>query len=344
MLRKILLAVSTAMLFWLGPGRGTTQAQTGITQVGTSAATFLKIDVGARAVGMGGAFVAQASDASATYWNPAGLARVERSEVMVMHSKWLADTDFNFGAVVIPLGFGTLGGSITSLTTGDMLVRTVEMPEGTGELFSANDVAAGLSFALNLTDRFSIGFNAKYIRSSIFNESASSIAIDIGTLFTTDLSGMRLGVSLVNLGTDMKLQGRDLIILVDPAPQKDGSNDRIVSNLQTDAFSIPLMLRVGVAMDFFKKENSYLTLAVDGLNPSDGPEGLNLGAEYVFQEAAFFRVGYQSLFIDDAEVGLTAGVGLSLKLLSESRIKFDYAWSDFGRLNNVHRFAFSVEF
>ncbi|RMD95304.1 MAG: hypothetical protein D6813_00610 [Calditrichaeota bacterium] len=320
------------------------QNSTGVTQVGTSSAAFLKIDVGARAMGMGGAYVAVATDATAIYWNPAGIARVQSGEATLMHTNWLAGTNFDFGAIVVPLSFGSIGVSITSLTMGDMEVRTVEQPEGTGEFFSASDVAAGVSYALNLTDRFSIGFNAKYIRSTIFNESATSVAFDIGTLFTTELNNMRIGVSLLNLGTDMRLNGRDLIILVDPAPQKDGSNDRIVSKLQTDSFSLPLMLRVGVAMDFFKTENNQLTLAIDGTNPSDGPEGVNLGAEYNLRNSVFFRAGYQSLFVDDAEQGITAGVGFRLKLLEESRLRFDYAYADFGRFNNIQRFSITIEF
>lgn len=320
------------------------QTSTSITQVGTSAAAFLNIQVGARGMAMGGAFVASANDATALYWNPAGIARMPKGEATVMHTNWLAGTDFDFGAVVIPVGFGVIGASITSLTTGDMEVRTVEMPEGTGEIFSANDIAAGLSFATNLTDRFSIGFTAKLIRSSIFNETANSFAIDIGTMFTTELNGMRIGVSLLNLGTDMKLSGRDLILLVDPAPLKDGSNDRIVSNLQTDSFSLPLMLRVGVAMDFLKTENSQLTIAVDGTNPSDGDEGVNFGAEYSWHNSVFLRGGYQSWLVDDSEGGLTLGGGLRFKLLDESSLKFDYAWADFGRFNNIQRFSIGVEF
>ncbi len=65
----------------------------------------------------------------------------------------------------------------------DELVRTVDQPEGTGEFFSAGDIAVGLSYARNLTDRFSIGFSAKYIQETIWHESASAIAIDAGTTF-----------------------------------------------------------------------------------------------------------------------------------------------------------------
>ena len=93
--------------------------------------------------------------------------------------------------------FGTLGFSLTSLTMADMVVRTVEMPEGTGEYFSASDLAAGISYARPLTDRFSIGFTAKFIQEAIWHETADAFAVDVGTIFKTDLfGGMVIGASL----------------------------------------------------------------------------------------------------------------------------------------------------
>src|SRR5258707_5672695 len=140
---------------------------TGVSKSGTSAATFLEIPVGAQAVAMGGAFISRAADATALYWNAAGIASLRQNQVIVSHTNWIADTKFDFAGLVLPLHeLGTIRLSITSLSMEDMAVRTVELPEGTGEFFSAGDLAAGISYARSLTDRFSVGFTAKYIPQS----------------------------------------------------------------------------------------------------------------------------------------------------------------------------------
>jgi hypothetical protein len=316
-----------------------------VTKVGTSSAVFLGIDIGARASAMGGAFVAIANDLTAIYWNPAGIARLESPQLAIIHTQWIVDTNFDWGALSIPLGrFGTIGLNVTSLTHDDMEIRTIEQPEGTGEFFSAGDLSLGLTYAINLTDRFSIGFSGKFVRSEIFNESANAFALDVGTLFVTQYNGLRIGAAITNFAPKMRLRGRDLIILVDPAPDKFGSNDRIVSELQTGSFDLPLAFRTGIAMDVFKYKNSQLTFAVEAYNPSDNAESVNIGMEYLFSDYAALRFGYKSLFNNDSEEGFTGGGGINLNFTGGTTMIFDYAYSDFGRLGYVQRFSIIIEF
>jgi len=142
-----------------------TQAQfdSDVSKVGITAAPFLTIGVGAKATGMGGAFVATASDASALFWNPSGIARIDHAEGIFSHINWIADINYDFIGFLLPTGrFGTVGASITTLSMEDMLVRTESEPLGTGEYFQSGDLSLALSYAVNLTDRFSIGFTGKY--------------------------------------------------------------------------------------------------------------------------------------------------------------------------------------
>jgi len=319
-----------------------------VSKSGTSAATFLEIQVGAPAVAMGGAFVSRANDATGLYWNAAGITHLTRNEIIVTHTAWIADTKFNFAAFVLPLGStaGSLGLSLTSLSMDDMMVRTVEMPEGTGEFFSASDLAVGVSYARQLTDRFSIGFTAKYIQQSIWHETAHAIAADFGTSFKTDLlGGMIVGASLSNFGTSMQLSGRDTRQFSRVDPTKQGSNDRIPYDVELDSWSLPLSFQLGVSTDVAHSANYRWTVAADATHPSDNYESLNVGTEFSYQENFFLRGGYHALFLDQSEGGLSLGAGIAVPTnFNSGLVKVDYAFRDMGRLNGVHVFSLGVQF
>ncbi len=316
------------------------QSKTGIT-----AGTFLSIEVGARAKAMGGAFVARANDVSALYWNPSGIAMSTSHAVMFSHSEWLADVNFDFAGVILPLGnVGTIGAFVTSVTMPDMEVTTVFEPEGNGELFSASDIAIGLSYARRLTDRFAIGFNAKFIQEKIFHMTAQTAALDLGTVFRTSFNNMLLGFSISNFGGDMKLSGIDTQVEHDIAPDEFGNNGRIFANLETESFQLPLIFRLGIAMEVFHTENNTLTVAIDGVAPNDNNQYVNVGGEYTFGNLLSLRAGYKTLFLDQSEEGLTLGAGLQTKLFTSGKIAFDYSYGDFGLLNNVQEFSLTIYF
>lgn len=321
------------------------QTNTNVTKVGTTSAQFLKNEAGARAVAMGGAFVAVNNDATALYWNPSGISMLPRTEVVLIHTKWLADMSYNFVGIILPIGsFGTLGASITALSMDEKEVRTVAHPDGTGEKYDAGDIAAGLSYAKNLTDKFSIGFSLKYIQQNIWHMSSSSVAMDIGTMFTTNFNDMKIGMSISNFGGGMKLEGQDVNVYYDLDALKYGNNDKIPAQLQTDNFALPLIFRVGVAMDLLKGERNRLTLAIDAVHPNDNTENLNIGAEYVFNNMFFLRAGYKNLFTQDTEEGFTTGVGLGYRIFGNTMLQIDFAYQDFGFLNNVQRFSLGLKF
>ncbi len=318
-----------------------------LSKVGTTAATFLEIGIGATANGMGGAYVSMANDATSLYWNVAASARLTQYEVDVVHTSWLAQTNLDYAALVLPLDeFGTLGFSFTSLSMPDEKVRTVDQPEGTGEYFSAGDIAVGISYARSFTDRFSVGFTAKYIEESIWHMSSSAFAIDAGTIFRTDLfGGMVIGASISNFGSSMKLQGIDTRTYSSVAPAQLGTNDQIPYSIDLDSWSLPLLFRIGVSTNAIKTDDFRWTVAVDALHPNDNYESMNVGTEFSYKEFLFLRAGYQSLFLVDGEGGLSFGIGLNSKMLfSSDMVRFDYAYRDFGRLNNVNIFSVSIKF
>ncbi len=317
-----------------------------VSKVGTTAAPFLNVGIGARAVGMGGAYVSLANDALAMFWNPAGIALVRGNEAVFNHSEWIADINFDYAGLVMNLGnLGTFGLSGNFMTMGEMERTTELYPEGTGQRFNAGSYAMGLSYARSLTDRFAIGFNVKYVHEFILNSSANGLAIDIGTVFVTQFRCLRIGAAITNFGTKMRMAGRDVLVQHDTDPQREGSNERINANLSTDAYDMPLNLRVGVSYNVLQDvEKNALWLSVDAVHPSDNVESVNTGAEYVLMDMFALRGGYASLFADDTEQGMTLGAGLKYAFGGSLALKVDYAYESFGRFDNIQKFTLALGF
>ena len=316
-----------------------------VTKSGTTAAKFLSIPVGARALSIGGAFTAIANDASAMYWNPSGIAHLTQSEAIASHSTWIADIGYNYAGAVLPMGAaGTLGFQITSVTMDDMERTTEEQPEGTGNFFAASSMAFGVSYARVLTDWFSIGGNVKYIHESIWNSSAGGFAVDIGTMFTTPFPGLKFGAGVSNFGQKMHITGDDLLVQKDIS-SNHGNNANLNAYLATDYFDLPLNLRIGFAYEALNSEDDLLTIAVDAAHPNDNAEYLNVGAEYqLFGRTIALRGGYKGLGLEGTEEQYTFGGGINYELLSGIRGKFDYAYESFGRLKNVQVITLGVLF
>lgn len=328
------------MIFLISFGCLTAQSK-----VGSTAAPFLNIAIGAKAISMGGAFAATANDVSSLYWNPAGAARLATNEAMFTHSMWFADIDYNWAGTAIKLGdMGTFGFSVTYLDYGEMEVTTLAEQDGTGQMFQAKDLAMALTYAYNLTDKFAIGGSAKYVRQEIWNSSASSLAFDLGVLYYSDIFGLRIGASISNFGSDMSLDGKDLLVQHDINGQIGGNNDQILAKLRTDEFPLPLLFRIGLAADLINVEDHLITIGVDALHPNDNDESLNVGMEYLLYEMISIRGGYKSLFLDNSEEGLTLGVGLRYSFAPGLGFYFDYAYQDFGVLDNTQHFTLGLKF
>jgi len=320
------------------------------TKVATSAGQFLKIGVGPRAIAMGGAYVASINDVTSLYWNVGAFQMAEKSELVFSHTDWLVDTKFQWLGFMLHLGDeNSLGVSLTQLDYGEEEVTTVGAPGGTGEKWSAKDLAVGLSYSRRLTDRFSMGATVKYIEQRIWNSSATTFAFDLGLLFVTGFNDMRLGVSMTNFGGDLKLDGRDLTRRIDIDPQNSGSNKALVGDLKTDPWALPLAFRVGLAMDVVKTDELLFTLAGDAIRPNDNESYLNLGGELGWRNGSgthsyglFLRGGYKSVVGIDTEEGLSLGGGLMYTAGGIGSIEVDYAYTQFGLFGNLNTIAVSI--
>jgi len=311
-----------------------------VDKTGTTAAKFLSTNIGSRAVGMGSAFTALANDGSAMYWNPAGIGFNHLRNVYVNHSDWIADITFDYFSLSLPLNKNRfLGINVTSVTMGEMEV-TRYGNEDTGETFSASDNAFGLTYALNLTDRFSIGFNGKYIQQTIANNHANGLALDLGTLFDTPY-GFRLGTSISNFGPKMKMTGDDLLVAVDVDESIHGNNESVTGFLATDEFDLPLVLRVGISDDLNFGKIVRMTWALDTNSPNDNTSYINAGMEVGFFDDLFkLRAGLNSLLLDDREREFSLGFGIKSPTFIKQQFQINYSFEALKYLGDTHQVSF----
>jgi len=297
---------------------------------GTSGAQFLKLGAGARAGAMADAFTAIADDAFAAYYNPAGLARMQRPQLGGAHSALFQGVSYQSLAFVVPFGRDegrervetqgnkhALGLSIYYLGVGDIERRTGDstLPAGT---FNAADSAYALSYSYAPNDVLSLGFTGKYIHESIDSFSGSAMAADLGVLYLVNPhreKPITLAASIRNIGNRIGYVSSEK----DPLPT-------------TVVVAAAAALTKGFIMDVdlgkARDSDVYAALGMEGRH--ELTEGVT-GA---------LRAGYTSSRRDNGGLaGVTAGGGLAFQKAS-----VDFAWIPFGSLGDAFRFSLLVKF
>lgn len=314
------------------------------TNTGTTFGTFSMIEPNARIAAMGNAGVSMFEGLGSAWYNPAAIGSVRSTQAVFAHNSWIADIRHDYVATALPMGgWGTAFASVTSLNSGDLEVRTVEQPHGTGELFHVSDLDLAIGYGRQISPRFSAGMQLHWLQETIWHTSASAMTLSIGTLYRVSENGLRIGSSLTNFGTRAAFDGRDLRFTYDNIPGQNGDNSSLPGIRYTDAFSVPVMFRVGVGMPYKVGNDGRLLLVADAFHPNDNSESVNLGAEYALREVVAVRAGWQGLFLEDSEVGLTLGAGVRGRY-DAVRYQCDYGWTDQGRLGGAHRVSVGIGF
>lgn len=281
-------------------------AGTGYAGAGSSGAAFLKLPVDARAVAMGEAFTAQASGASALFWNPAGMAKIPKFDLTAMHNAYLLSTfqDYAAGAYTHPT-LGSFGLSLNYWSSGT-IQGTDSVGNSTGS-FSANNLAVTGGYARKLGKSLSLGIGVKFISEKNEKASGAAFAGDLGVLYELPVTGLALGASATNLGTQMKLVDK--------------------------GYPLPMTLRAGGS---FGPPKLPLRLAADIAAPNDGTVGGGLGAEYTLYKIFALRAGYRAGSSPEGLSGLRAGAGFAYQGFG-----LDYAFAPYGELGMAHRVSLS---
>ena len=324
---------------------------------GTDAAAFLNTGVGARALSMGSAFVSVCDDSSAMYWNPAGLARINKFSITTMgqslgSTSWDTLPDitpkYQFMGITIPVnspkswldkstfGVGMINSGLDNVTysyldTTGKIVRDSFQDTENGYLFSWGlpVITAGNSIYAGVT--------LKYITedfSKIAGASAKGYDADFGLLYTAGASSIGL--------------------LIERGASVAWSNGRVDS--------AGLMTKLGVSNNFGLSRYLSLLGSFDVVQRKDEPMMANLGGELGYEkkignknsilfEGIFLRAGLQGYAMEDrnnsasdlnSNINYTAGVGLDMSFWGYY-LQFDYGMGSYS-LGNQNRISVSLYF
>lgn len=329
-----------ALLMVTALGAGSAHAQS---KVGSTLGTFTRIEPGARGAALGNAGSALPGGIEAVFYNTGAIGLLDETTVLYSHANWLADINHDYVALGLPIGGNSaLFFSVTALGSGDIDVRTVEYPLGTGERYKVSDTALGFGFGKQFTSRFSAGMQANYISEKIWNTAATALTFNLGTTYRLNERGARMGFCLTNLGNRHGFSGQGLAIQYDPDSGTTGNNSALPAEQATDMFPVSSLFRLGLSLPFTVGSSSLLVL-VEGLHPNDNSESANLGVEWSLAKLLSLRAGYQTLFQTDSQLGWTFGFGVDGEL-GRNRYQFGYAWAGHDYLNDTHRLTLAIVF
>ncbi|KPL00670.1 MAG: hypothetical protein AMJ90_07930 [candidate division Zixibacteria bacterium SM23_73_2] len=271
--------------------------------------SFLKIGMGAKASGMGEAFVGKADGLSSLYWNPAGISESQGIEITFMHNQWFQDITTEYLASALKVKGNVFAFSLTLNQVPDIPRRTkpTDVPLST---YDAHQAAFGISFSRKITPKISLGFSGKWLYEKIDISSASGLGMDLGALFSL-LKNMKLGLVVSNFGQKIKFEQQE--------------------------FSLPTAYKAGFSYylynDYLKGDFSFDLDAVKLDQDSDLK--IHFGLEYLYSGILALRGGYQ---LGYDEKSYTLGFGLKMKSYG-----LDYAFVPFeSDLGSTHRISLNL--
>lgn len=348
---------------------GGNPSQNDNTGFGTTSAEFLLLGAGARGTALGGAYGAMATDVSALYYNPAGVALLERPGITIGTYDYVAGTRYTWGGAAFPFSGGsrTVGFQIGTFGFKDQPVYTEEQPDGTGATYSVAETFLGATFAQNFSDRFAAGLTFKYINDRLGTVSGSAFAVDFGTSFHAALGDhpVKFAFTLANLGSNLNYSGTGLRgdVPRTPIPGQDQVPTLPQqSDLSTKDFPLPTTFRVGLAYDMISRESNRLTLLGDFNQPNSNKPGFAFGGEWATTKLGNSDFGFalrgsytftgannvtltsasQTSLTDEENLqGLAFGGGVGYNSTGFS-LGLDYAYKYLGVLGPTNFFSFSL--
>ncbi|MBI4778079.1 PorV/PorQ family protein [Candidatus Desantisbacteria bacterium] len=278
---------------------------------GKNGVAFLKVGVGARAIGMGEGFSAIADDTSAIHYNPAGLVHISSPCISTMYNQWIGGLMHGAVTYVNPcFKQSAIGISAVYLRTGGIQRYDEKDSLTSSGEYKAYDMSLNCTYAFHFTRGISFGMNIKGICEKIDNEEAGGFAIDFGQLYRTPIDGLSLSSVVQNVGPTMRF--------------KDAG------------YKLPTCYKLGIAYRF---PDYPILMDCDWTKPSDNKWKINAGFECKLMDTIAIRGGFDSQLFEDLNGGgLNLGLGFPL-----GPYMIDYAFVPTKRMGDTHRLSVGMQ-
>lgn len=315
-------------------------------RTGTGGAAQLLVPVGPRGIAMGGSNIATATGVEALFWNPAGAAKMNNSATLSFsHMSYIADIGVEYGAVSANFeGFGVISFTVKSLSIGDIGVTTTTYPDGTGQVYTPQELIAGVTYSKQLTDRISVGVTTNLITEKLDQVSASGIAFNVGVAYNdlADISGLSFGIVMNNIGSQMQFDGPGLL---QTATVSDFNRPPGYYKIDSAPFDLPTNFQLGLSYAPTLDDVNSLTVSSLFQNNNFSEDEYKFGLEYGYDNLVFLRGGYAMTAKNSSNYiyGFSAGVGINYDL-GGLDVKVDYAYRDVKFFGGNHVFGISLGF
>ncbi len=298
-------------------------------RAGTAGAAQLLVPLTARNTALGNNTTSGLNNMNgleALYNNPAGLSVNGGTAAMFSRMEYVADIGVNFFGFAQRLGNNNIALTVSAWDFGDIPLQTETSPEISSVTYNASFITAGFSYARQLTDRIAAGVTLKAINETIDDVSGSAIAFDAGMTYTVGETGLRMGVSLKNIGNELQYAGTGLIRQVQLPDQNPVATSNAVA-LESEGAQLPSLLNFGMAYTRDLGTQGSVTVMGNFRSNSFEQDQYSGGLELGFQDIVYVRGGYQLQEDSDLSffTGATFGAGLNIPL-GANRIAVDYAY------------------
>ena len=319
-------------------------------RAGSAGAGQLLINPWARSSGLANSSMASITGVEANFLNVAGLAFVERTELIFSNTQYLVGTDIKLNSI----GFaqkvgeaGVIGLSVSTMSFGDIPITTADLPEGGIGTFSPNYSNIGISFAKEFSNSIYGGITLRILSESISNVRSQGVSFDAGIRYITgDNDQMKFGIALKNVGPPMRFEGDGLSVTA----TIPSSGSTLTVNQRSEKYELPSLVNIGFSYDFLLTESSKLTANGQFTSNSFTQDQFAVGAQFSFNDRVLLRGGYQwesGIGSDeDTTTVLTGpGAGLTLQIPTGANgtiIGLDYGYRTTNPFSGIHSIGVHV--